>query len=350
MLGDRRYWIDRRHAELHSCFLRRAWHPGELHSFPFETFEQARNDALDCARTSEMSFDYLLFTDADMEFEVQNQDFLQELTLAAYLVVQRSGVTYWNIRLLRRDAPARFKGVTHEYLDVRAGETKAIEGISFVDHRSGANRGGKYERATRLLPKAIATESDPRLIARYTFYLANALRDGGRKEAALETYLKRAGLGHWQQEVFLSLLYAAELKQALQYPDEDIIAAYVRATASCATRAEALYGAACFCRSKGLPERGYQFAAAGAVIRHPRRGLFVRDWVYHYALLDELAQNAHAIGRYAECAKACDRLLSEGKLPAAMRDRVVRNEQLALEKLKSAQAASDPSYGVSDQR
>src|SRR5262245_64007853 len=33
--------------------------PGELHSFPFENFEQARNTALDCAYSSELSFDYL---------------------------------------------------------------------------------------------------------------------------------------------------------------------------------------------------------------------------------------------------------------------------------------------------
>jgi len=276
--------------------------PGELHSFPFEHFEQARNEALGRARASDMPYDYLLFTDADMEFRVQDPTVLCGLTCAAYQVIQYAGVTYWNTRLLRRDAAARYRGVTHEYVDVRVGETGTLHGVSFADHRSGANRGGKFERAMRLLPKAIATEPDPRLVARYTFYLANTLRDGGQKEAALSTYLKRASLGYWRQEVFMSLLNAAELKEALQYPDEEIIDAYISASNSCPTRAEALYGAARFCRGKGLHQRGYEFAAKGLTIAYPRRGLFVRDWIYNYALLDELALTAYATGRYAKCA------------------------------------------------
>ena len=127
-----------------------------------------------------------------MELTVQNPAFSQDLTAAAYKVLQRSGVTYWNTRLLRRDVPARYMGVTHEYLDVRAGETQNLEGISFIDHATGSNRVDKYQRDIRLLTDAIATERDAGLIARYTFYLANTLRDSGDKETALKTYLERA--------------------------------------------------------------------------------------------------------------------------------------------------------------
>jgi glycosyltransferase involved in cell wall biosynthesis len=137
--------------------------PGELRSFAFENFAQARNEALDRARASALPFDYILLTDADMELTVQNPAFSQDLTGAAYKVLQRSGVTYWNNRLLRRDVPARYMGVTHEYLDVRAGETKNLEGISFIDHRTGSNRVDKYQRDIRLLTDAIATEPDPGL-------------------------------------------------------------------------------------------------------------------------------------------------------------------------------------------
>jgi len=130
-------------------------------------------------------------------------------------VLQRSGVTYWNIRLLRRDVPASYKGVTHEYLNVQKGKTENLEGVSFIDHGTGSNRVDKNERDIRLLTGAIARERDAGMIARYTFYLANTLRDSGKREAALETYLKRARLGNWDQEVFISLLNAAELKEPL---------------------------------------------------------------------------------------------------------------------------------------
>ena len=44
--------------------------PGELHSFPFHNFEQARNAALDHAYASPLGYDYVLFADADMELVV----------------------------------------------------------------------------------------------------------------------------------------------------------------------------------------------------------------------------------------------------------------------------------------
>ena len=306
--------------------------PGELHSFPFVNFAQARNEALDRARASKMRFDYILLTDADMELTVKNPAFAQNLTSAAYKVLQYSRVTYWNIRLLRRDVAASYKGVTHEFVNVREGKTRNLEDISFIDHASGSNRADKYERDIRLLTDAITTERDPGMIARYTFYLANTFRDSGQKEAALETYLKRASLGDWQQEVFMSLLNAAELKEALQHPNDDVVAAYESAAAACPTRAEALHGAAHFCRDKGIYERGYEFAAKALGIEYPKDGLFVRDWVYEYGLLDELAINAYWTGRYQECIDSCDRLLNEGRLPAEKRDRVLKNKNFAVSK------------------
>ena len=319
--------------------------PGELHSFPFVNFAQARNEALDRARASKLRFDYLLLTDADMELTVQNPAFSQGLSSAAYKVLQRSTVTYWNNRLLRRDVPASYKGVTHEYLDVRAGKTRNLKGISFIDHGTGSNRVDKYERDIRLLTDAIAAERDPGMAARYTFYLANTFRDSGQKEAALETYLKRARLGHWYQEVFLSLLNAAKLKEALGYTNDEVISTYMEATAACPTRAEALHGAARFCRDKGIYERGCEFAAKGLRIPYPNDALFVQDWVYQYGLLDEFAINAYWAGRYQECVDACDRLLSEGKLPTDKRDRVQKNKDFAVGKLQEMVALSSSEAG-----
>jgi glycosyltransferase involved in cell wall biosynthesis len=316
--------------------------PGELHSFPFVNFAQARNEALNRARASKLRFDYLLLTDADMELTVQSPAFSEELTSAAYKVLQRSGVAYWNNRLLRRNVPASYKGVTHEYLDVRAGKTRNLEGISFIDHGTGSNRVDKYERDARLLTEAIATERDPGMIARYTFYLANTLRDSGQKEAALKAYLKRSSLGHWYQEVFISLLNAAKLKEALGYSDDEVISAYTEATAACPTRGEAIHGAARFCRNKGLYERGYEFAVQGLAVAYPNDALFVEDWIYEYGLLDELAINAYWTERYTECADACERLLSlsGGKLPASHHDRVLKNKQFAGDKLREIAARS----------
>ena len=207
--------------------------------------------------------------------------------------------------------------------------------------RGGESNGvDKYERDARLLTNALATERDAHLIARYTFYLANTYRDSGQKEAALKTYLDRANLGGWDQEVFLSLLGAAFLKEALGYSTDEVLSAYTKAAAACPTRAEALHDAARFCRQKGFYERGYEFATKGLAIAYPTDALFVCDWIYQYGLLDELAVCAYWTERYDECVSTCDRLLSEGKLPADMRDRVLENKNFAAGKQQESLAAS----------
>ena len=114
---------------------------GELHSFAFENFEQARNEALERARASALRFDYLLLSDADMQLVVSDISFRQQLTAPAYSVLQKSRISYWNDRLVGRDTPARYRGVTHEYLEVPAGRER-LQGISFIDQADGSSRCG----------------------------------------------------------------------------------------------------------------------------------------------------------------------------------------------------------------
>lgn len=324
---------------VHSFFAARNI-PGELHRFPFVNFAQARNEALDRARASRLHFDYLLLVDADMELSADASAFSRDLTSAAYAVRQRGRITYRNIRLLRRDARASYRGVTHEFLAVESGETRNLDGISFLDHETGSSRKDKYKRDLRLLTEALPAERDPVMIARYMFYLANTLRDSGQQEAALRMYLRRAGFGHWRQEVFMSLLHAARLKQDLGHGKEEVIAAYIEAAAACPTRAEALHGAARFCRTVGLYERGYAFAAQGLTLVRPDDVLFPEDWIYDYGLRDELAVCAYWTGRFTECRDACDRLVGEGKIPAEHHARVLHNRDLAVARSGETAAAS----------
>ena len=134
-------------------------------------------------------------------------------------------------------------------------------------------------------------------------------------------------------EVYIKLLHGAREKEHLARPNEEVISAYLEASAACPTRAEAFHDVARFCRNKCIYERGYQFAAEGLAVGYPTDAAGAEVWIYEYGLLDELAVNAYWTGRYAECADACDRLLSEGKLPAEFRDRVRKNEEFATDKL-----------------
>ncbi len=309
---------------------------GELHSTEFRNFGQARNEALDRARRSDLSFDYLLLVDADMELVVESPDVFRTLTASVYMLQQKAGITYWNARLLKRDAQACYRGVTHEYLQVSSGESQMLSGALFVDHASGANRPGKFERDAKLLRDALATEDDPGLVARYTFYLANSLRDDGRSEEALAVYLDRARLGHWEQEVYLSLLFAARLKEALAHPAEDVLAAYAAAAGTCPTRAEAFHGGARFCRNNGLHGRGVDLARQALDLPLPADALFREDWIYTPRPARRVRGECLLAGHHRESLEACLTLLSGEALPDGDRARVAANARFALDRLAEA--------------
>jgi len=75
-------------------------------------------------------------------------------------------------------------------------------------------------------------------------------------------------------------------------------------------------------------------------IARPNDALAFENWIYEYGLLDEFAVNAYWTERYKECADACDRLLSEGKLPTDQRDRVLKNRNFAVAKQQEIGASS----------
>ena len=75
------------------------------------------------------------------------------------------------------------------------------------------------------------------------------------------------------------------------------------------------------------------------MIPYPQNAPAVEDWIYEYGLLDELAVNAYWTGRHSECVEACDRLLSEGKLPTEKHERVQKNKQFAIDALAEIKAS-----------
>src|SRR4029077_6659836 len=65
--------------------------PGVVSSFPFESFGQARNQALDLARRRCSPTDHVLLIDADMELVVEDDKALRSLSNHAYLLKQYQG-------------------------------------------------------------------------------------------------------------------------------------------------------------------------------------------------------------------------------------------------------------------
>jgi glycosyltransferase involved in cell wall biosynthesis len=289
--------------------------PGELHERPWRDFAHNRSEALALARPHG---DYSLIIDADDTLQVPEAFQLPELTADSYMLdIHDTAIHYQRTQIVRNTLPWRYQGVLHEFLTSEGSGPAGHLPIVMRRGHDGARRRDPetYRKDAAILQSALLTETDPFLISRYRFYLAQSYRDCGEREKALANYLARAELRFWPEEVFISLYKAAQIKEQLGHPDQEVIDAYLRAATALPTRAEALHAASRFCRSKGRHEEGYQIAKRGLDISMPVGGLFVEAWIYEYGLLDEFAVHAYWTNRHQDCLDGCERLLRSGKLP-----------------------------------
>jgi glycosyltransferase involved in cell wall biosynthesis len=309
--------------------------PGELHERPWRDFAHNRSEALALARPHG---DYSLIIDADDTLDIRQGFQLPGLTSDAYILdICDATIRYQRIQVVRNALPWRYQGVLHEYLTCEGARPADHLPIVMRRNHDGARRRDPetYRKDAAILAGALMTETDPFLIARYTFYLAQSHRDCGEKVKAIEAYLHRAEFGYWDQEVFYSLYKAAQLKEELGHDREDVLKLYLRASGVAPSRAEPLHGASRLCRIAGRHQLGYEIAKRGLALIAPLDALFVEPWIYDYGLLDEFAVNAYWAGRHRDCLKACLRMLAEEKLPASMVPRIAANARFAADKLSA---------------
>ncbi|KAA3441965.1 hypothetical protein C7I87_32755 [Mesorhizobium sp. SARCC-RB16n] len=316
---------------------------------PWRDFAYNRTFALDRLREVE-TVDYAMIIDADdvliLDPSFDPNTFKSQMEHDLYDVeVSHGGISFYRPQMCRNRLPFSFKGVLHEYLEAPTGPItrQTAKGFKIATGRGGARSQNprKYQDDAAVLENVLRTETDPFLISRYTFYLAQSYRDCGEREKALEHYLKRADQGFWNEEVYVSLLEAGNLMATLDRPFEDIIGIYERATQTVPSRAEALHAASLYCRKQGRNAEGREHARRGLSLDVPA-GLFVQPWVYDYGLLDEFSINAYWSGAYRESLDACLKLLASDKLPPDMLKRVVANARFAADKL---QVSEPPNLG-----
>ena len=239
---------------------------------PWRDFAYNRSFALERLREV-AQVDYALVIDADDTLELDAGfdpiSFKAHMSHDLYDVPIRHGnITHHRPQLFSNRLPFSFKGVLHEYLQAPEGNITRTTAEGFAIRASSgggfrSNNPSTYQDDAAVLERALANETDPFLISRYTFYLAQSYRDCGEQQKAIENYLRRAEQGFWIEEVFISLYEAAKLQEALQLPFDEILATYLRASNAVPSRAEALHGASRLCRNAGRPNRGLRNSQKG---------------------------------------------------------------------------------------
>ena len=322
--------------------------PGELVERPWVDFGHNRSEALALARPHA---DYSLVIDADDAFEVPAGFAMPVFDADSYVVDIRDGaITYQRTQLFKNTLPWRYAGVLHEFPTCEGANAVGSLPLVMLRNHDGRRRRtpDTYRNDAAILTRALESESDPFFVARYTFYLAQSYRDCGRQQESLDAYLRRAELGYWQEEVFVSLCQAGHRMEALGRPPEEILAVYARASAAAPSRAEAAHAASKLCRVLGRNAQGAEIAAPALGLSPPPDGLFVEPWIYEYGLRDEFSVNAYWAGRHSESLEQTLAALASGTVPEAEHARFVANARFAFEAIgKAASAESTPSTTVS---
>lgn len=306
--------------------------PGELHERPWKNFSHNRNEALSLAKGKG---DYLLFIDADEIFQHEPNFRFPKLDKDFYFITTNfNGTHYGRVQLVNNHLNWEWKGVLHEGLECKdAIRSGTIEGITDFVYTDGARSKDpkKYEKDAAVLEEALLTDPTN---TRYVFYLAQSYKDAGNYKKALENFQKRIEMKGWREEVFMAMLFSAEIKEWLNYPKEDVIKSYVSAFEYRPIRAEPLYRLAQYLRKNEHYAEGYEVARTGLTIQKPKDLLFIDTGAYTYGILLESSICTYWIGKYQECHDKTCQILAMKDLPPPIKECAERNLVFAKEKLK----------------
>jgi glycosyltransferase involved in cell wall biosynthesis len=257
--------------------------PGHVHRHRWRDFGHNRTRALQTTQRMlrDLGWDlqrtYLLFLDADMVLEVDDEFRRTQLMADVYRVVQRNGrLVYPNVRLARASLDGRFVGSTHEYFASPAGASEGtLATLSIDDRDDGGSKADKVERDIRLLTADL--QRDP-ANARAMFYLAQSYRGCGDFPRALTWYRRRIAAGGWPEEVWYSQ-YAIGLMYLATGEIPDAVRALHAAMRLDPARAEPYFALAEGFRARHRHRLAAGYALAGLERggqgRPPGRTLFV---------------------------------------------------------------------------
>lgn len=186
--------------------------PGTLHERPWVNFGHNRTELLELARNDTHSPKWFFMLDADdiVESKTQFKHLLAEPFDTYHLTLKRGSLTYKR-PVIFNAKPWIFKGALHEYAhldNARHGDLSSITIDARVEGARSQNP-HKYRDDALALEEDFIKNPDPRS----AFYCAQSWRDAGNTQKSIEWYLKRASMGGWKEEVYISYLNLLRLTQ-----------------------------------------------------------------------------------------------------------------------------------------
>lgn len=324
--------------------------PGRICQEPFRDFGYNRSFALkECEKMGPLArkrvdrengnlTQYALLLDADMVFWVNPTVFPTKKALhqmlakyeAMSILQGTDQFNYKNVRIVKCGIGASYWGVTHEYMQLPA----AYESHMFAKHDvfirdigDGGAKADKFERDIRLLKQGLVDSPDN---TRYTFYLANSLRDHGDTEEAIAMYTRRIALGGWVEEQWYSYYSMGVCYMRIQQPQR-AICAWMEGVQCFPERLENLYEIIHYYRSncKYVIAQRYYAMVQNQLKRSPyeqRTFLFMHRDVYDYKLDYEMTVMGYYCNPdHLDLAKLSMKVLQYPALPLHLQQNVLSN-------------------------
>ena len=178
--------------------------PGELIQCTWKNFGSNRTEALEHAYNKT---DYVMVFDADDR--IHGKITLPTLDKDAYFmkIGTPNGFNHSRIFIANNRKQYEYRGVLHEFIDIKGGTTGFIDGDYWIDAQSRGNRSknpNRFEEDARILENAIKNGIDEDLKSRYTFYCAQSYRDCNQTENAIKWYEERLNMKGFNQELYIS--------------------------------------------------------------------------------------------------------------------------------------------------
>lgn len=223
----------------------------------------------------------------------------------------------------------RWVGVLHEYCtsDNEQGVTRSKHAYGWIESRRLGSRSKdplKYIRDAVVFLEALIDEPENE---RYQFYLAQSWKDAGFYHPARDAYLKRAAMGKWFEEVYISYLEAGKLTVILEPANvEKQLEYFFKAFQACQTRLEAPFFILELMRKKELFAAAHQFGKPLADLPYPSEmKLFIDDEIHHWKFFDSLAVSSAQIGNKNLCRRLSERCLKYAGVPPEQVNRIKKN-------------------------
>ena len=272
--------------------------PGTLHERPWVNFGHNRTELLEIARKDTESKDtnnwfFMLDADDIVETKTPFKHFLSKGIDAYHLVLKRGSLTYKRPVIFNTRAWV-FKGALHEYAHLDNARHGDLPNVTIDARVEGARSRNphKYRDDALALETDFQTNPDPRS----AFYCAQSWRDSGNIQKATEWYLKRASMGGWPQEVYVSYLNLIRLSTNTEEKFK-----YAWASLDAAPRLEAVQQLLEHLRQRGIwSQQAYAIGIQAANSAKPGDHLFAEEGLIP-KFYDELSIHSFYTGHHESC-------------------------------------------------